>query len=342
MARHLRSDQPVHDRPQTVPRRPSGPRTRRRISPASCLALLALGFITGCTTGNTSRTSGHESAALASSTAWRYEPHSWAKLEAINAWLASPEAARDSGLAVEARLQLAEGRLEFARAERRSTEPGILRQRLGMAEQGFRGVLAASSASALQESRARLGLRSVEQLGAREGSSGPPVIARAQWGTETAIRSRMDAATGNWRRITVHHSSESRHVTSTSLAGAVQATRGIQRYHMHDPTRLYGDLGYHFVIGPGGHVLQARSLQYKGAHAYKQNNVENIGICVLGDWEDRAPPEAALRALEQTLDWLRQSHGIARASVKSHKDYRITVCPGVQLERWVQRYAGRD
>ena len=111
---------------------------------------------------------------------------------------------------------------------------------------------------------------------------------------------------------------------------------------MHDPTRLYGDLGYHFVIGPGGHVLQARSLQYRGAHAYKQNNIENIGICVLGDWERSAPPDAALRALEQTIDWLRQSHGIARGNVKSHKDYRITVCPGRQLESWVERYAGRS
>lgn len=308
---------------------------------ASCVVLLCVGFTAGCATANRSRTSASEPALATPSAAWQYQPHSWAKLEAILSWMESEEAQRDPSLQVEAELQLAEGRLEFARAERRISEPAVLRQRLSLAQQGFQSVLAHYAASALQSSRARMGLRSVEEMGEREAAPGPRIVYRSQWGAMNAVRSRLDAASGNWSRITVHHSDESRHGPDSSLASAARGARMVQRYHIEDASRRYGDVGYHFLIGPGGHVLQGRSLEYQGAHAYKQNNVDNIGVCLLGDWQHRPPPEAALRALEQTLNWLRQRYSIPRSAVKGHSDYRVTACPGPYVERWLERYSGR-
>lgn len=276
---------------------------------------------------------------MRASAGWQFQPHSWEKLAAIERWLDSPSAAAQPELAVEAVLQLAEGRLEFARVDRDRLDPAVLELRLGAARRGFFEVLGSSAATPTQLGRAHAGLRSAASLESAPRSTGPALVSRGQWGAERPIPSRMTRNTRSWTRITVHHSAEHSGKLGGPGAGAsARAVQGIQSYHMHDPGRLYGDVGYHFLIDPAGRIYEGRGLEWQGAHAWRHNNVQNIGICVLGSFDDERPREAALVSLQALLDHLRARYSIPRSRVYGHREFRTTVCPGAHLMNWVKGY----
>ena len=104
--------------------------------------------------------------------------------------------------------------------------------------------------------------------------------------------------------------------------------------------RGFGDIGYHYLIDPAGRVWAGRSLDYQGAHARGSNNIANIGICLLGNFDDERPRPTALRSLASLLGALRERHDIPAFRVYGHCDFCVTACPGRHLSSWVGRYKG--
>jgi N-acetyl-anhydromuramyl-L-alanine amidase AmpD len=100
----------------------------------------------------------------------------------------------------------------------------------------------------------------------------------------------------------------------------------------------YGDIGYHFVIDPYGRVLEGRELAYKGAHAYGDNNIGNIGICLIGNFDKEKPTKAALESLQRVIEHLRKTYSIAKSRVYGHRELKPTECPGDNLMKWLQNY----
>jgi hypothetical protein len=180
-------------------------------------------------------------------------------------------------------------------------------------------------------------------LGATPASSAPraalPIIPRSQWGAMTAIAAHMDKNRGGWRRMTVHHSAERvPPELDGTFAESAAAVRSIQKAHMEGKETGYGDIGYHFVIDPYGRVFQGRDLAWQGAHAAGANNVQNIGICLIGNFDEEKPTKAALDRLRQLLDNLRSTWKIPRSQVFTHQELKSTECPGRNLARWVEAY----
>jgi hypothetical protein len=277
---------------------------------------------------------------------WIHQPLSWAKLEAIAAWLEGPGKAHASDLVIEGELELNEGRVLMTEEEQAQAgiEAEVVNARAQAALAGFEGVLGNPAASDLQKKRAETGKRAAQALLERQPGPrgvGLALVTRDQWSALEANARRMTPAGGKWRRITVHHSAESRsRSTSSSLADSSGTIRLIQKYHMQDPDKQWGDIGYHFLIDSSGRVFQGRDLRWQGAHAGGENNRGNIGICVLGEFLDRQPQPAALRALEQLIEDLRARHGIPRSQVFAHNELGKTACPGPALTSYLDRYAG--
>lgn len=274
-----------------------------------------------------------------STPSWVHQSESWRKLEAIEAWLdeGGPEARPD--LVPEARLLLAEGRLRFALAERDTLPAGVLAVRLGAAERDFRRVLANSDSSRLERQRAKSGLAKAQNVrggGATQlGQVG--ILPRSTWKATGAVPGRLTAHRGPYKRITVHHSTiPIRDLGSAPLLAVAEAVRDIQLVHMRD--RSYGDIGYHFLIGPKGRVFAGRSLSYQGAHSSGANNIANVGICLLGHYDHERPTTASLRALESLIGELSKRHRIPRSRVFGHQELKATACPGKNLMAWVERY----
>jgi len=277
-------------------------------------------------------------AAAAGAPSWTGTPLGWARLDAIERWLRLEAGGYDPFWRAQGELVLAEGRLELTRqdAAAGTIDSAAQRLRASAARAGFERVLRDGAASEPQRERARAGLAAIEALSEPSAFAGP-MIARAAWHAAVPVRGRLDPVGGPWRRITVHHSAE---VPGTLMDGTLgdsaEAVRKIQRNHLRD--RGFGDIGYHFLIDSGGRVFEGRSLAWQGAHAGGSANRQNIGVCLLGDYQTREPGAAALAGLRRLLDGLRAAHHVPRSQVVCHRDFKSTVCPGESVASWVAGY----
>lgn len=139
------------------------------------------------------------------------------------------------------------------------------------------------------------------------------------------IFSRLDNyKVRRWKYIIIHHSAIDK-----------GSAYSIDRYHREDRGWRNG-LGYHFVIGNGNGARNGQiemggrwRKQMKGAHAGNHEyNQYGIGICLIGNFENKRPSEAQLSALADLIKYLQKRCNIPTRKVFRHKDVKITVCPG--------------
>ena len=310
------------------------------------LLFLALSQLACTTTRSSSSSGGSAQYSMGSLSAILARPLSWEKLDDLEGWLdrSGPYAsARDRN---EARLALAEGRASFARQDKGSTSAAVLGMRRERARSDFQLVLADAGASSAQRARAKNGislLGSGSTTTASVSSAGSPsnlgIISRAAWGASPEVPRHMSRHVAPWSKITVHHTAMPLGASS-SRAARCGELRTIQRAHLNKPEG-WGDVGYHYLIDPEGRIYEGRRLAWRGAHVAGKND-HNLGVCLLGNFDEYRPTSAALASLERLLDDLRTRHRIPRNQVTYHKEWPSanTACPGHHLAPWVESYRG--
>lgn len=165
-------------------------------------------------------------------------------------------------------------------------------------------------------------------------SVAPRIMARQDWGAQPL---RMSGNPGPmplpWR-ITVHHAADSQAPTRESDAAA--RMRSYQQGHFK---RGWADVGYHFVIDGAGRVWEGRLLRWEGAHAGTQDlNRGNVGVCLMGNFENHDPNRRQLSSLRGLLDWLCDRYGISYTRIVGHNEGlrgtpgKGTACPGRRLQ----------
>jgi hypothetical protein len=294
----------------------------------SCLAALA----GACKVPGTQPLSPERSGPQAGSDLppWAGQPPSSEKLDAISAWLATPESGRSRFWRLEGELQLAEGRASLA------TGVGLDETRRTATRAAFRRVHDDPAATAGQQQRAAAGLAGLGHPVEAHTSQIAGVVTREQWRARPALVSNLTPHRGAWNYITVHHSAMDGGVRlDGSLATAVSAVQRIQSAQM--ASSGFGDVGYHFLIDDRGRIFQGRELRWQGAHAGGNNNVGNVGVCVIGNFDEARPTSAALGALERLVATLERELRIPPGRVKAHLDWKGTVCPGKNLLPYVRR-----
>ena len=129
-----------------------------------------------------------------------------------------------------------------------------------------------------------------------------------------------------WDSLVIHHSACER--GSAALFDKAHRARG------------WDELGYHFVIGngsltPDGYVeVGSRWPKQKhGAHAKTPSNHYNelgIGICLIGNFEQKYPSGSQLQALEKLSEFLTGRYAIPAGRILGHREIRgtRTLCPG--------------
>lgn len=275
---------------------------------------------------------------------WVGEPTSWKKLDEIETWLAAEGYSADPFWRIEGELALNQGRMTLSRAEKSGQDAtdAAARARVRTARTGFQRVAQASDATPTQKKCAQSMVASCDKIlgTAPVGQAlALAVIPRAQWGAKPAHYDHMDKNRGGYRRITVHHSAEREPPDLNGSVGqSAAAVRSIQKAHMDGKETGYGDIGYHFVIDPYGRVFEGRDLTWQGAHSAGANNVQNIGICLIGNFDEERPTKASLDKLRQLIDNMRSTYKIPRSQVLTHQELKKTECPGRNLARWVEAY----
>lgn len=175
--------------------------------------------------------------------------------------------------------------------------------------------------------------------------SGRPnrIVPRSTWGPRPMGRDVEPMGTP--KRITIHHSATS--FAGTSDRETALEIRTIQR--IHQDKSGWADIGYHYVVDRTGRVWEARPLSVQGAHAGNRDaNRGNIGICLLGNFEEEPIPPRQAEGLRAILGECMARFKITANRVYSHReiraDYglRTTECPGRTLQAFLDRFRKGD
>ena len=156
-------------------------------------------------------------------------------------------------------------------------------------------------------------------------------VPRSSW-TDVGVGRNADPL-GDVKYLTVHHTGE--HLSASGISD----TDLLQRIDHHHQVNLgWAAIGYHYLIGRDGTIYEGRPERWQGAHSGGDNNRNNLGISVIGDFSERRPSSAQLRSLRLLLDERRKRHRLDANAIKGHRDWKNTSCPGDALYAWLENY----
>ncbi|MCC7407250.1 MAG: N-acetylmuramoyl-L-alanine amidase [Phycisphaeraceae bacterium] len=155
---------------------------------------------------------------------------------------------------------------------------------------------------------------------------GLPVLTRGQWTRTGPIASRLNPM-GGVHRITVHHEGWTP-VWFTGTGETAERLESIRRAHVG---KGWADIGYHYVIDRAGRVWQGRDVRYQGAHV-QQNNENNVGVMLLGNFEQQKPSSSQMVTVVDVLRSLMRQYKVPIKRVYTHRELKPTICPGKSLQ----------
>jgi len=124
-----------------------------------------------------------------------------------------------------------------------------------------------------------------------------------------------------WVRPLGRRSGGPPHIVVHHQAGT-GSTEAIHRLHLANG---WSGIGYHYHVRLDGSVHRGRPEWAIGAHSPKAN--DSVGICFEGNYETRKTmPARQLASGRELLTDLRRRY--PKATVKRHKDFVPTACPG--------------
>lgn len=157
---------------------------------------------------------------------------------------------------------------------------------------------------------------------------------REEWTSTLPDLTRL-VPTDGFDRLTVHHTGGTA-VLDADLEDVRRSLRAILSGHM---AHHYGDIGYHFLVDGAGRVWEGRSLWFEGAHVARENR-RNVGIALLGNFEEQKPTNEQLATLETLVGLLADHFGMDRERIYAHRDLAYSLCPGRHVYPYVQRMKG--
>lgn len=152
------------------------------------------------------------------------------------------------------------------------------------------------------------------------------IVSRAAWTNEAPNFFDIDPM-GKPYRITIHH-------TAIDIDSSQQRDEkiGLLRIiDIHKHKKGWADIGYHYLIGTSGTIYEARSMRYQGAHARGANNIGNIGIAVMGDYEANLPPKVQVESMKKLVRYLQNKYRISNNQIHGHIHFTGTKCPGKNM-----------
>ncbi len=161
------------------------------------------------------------------------------------------------------------------------------------------------------------------------------LIPKSYWADEIMYNPAEADPMGSITRITIHHDGLSSKMINTHPQIA-ERILDIQNAHIK---RNWADIGYHLIVDPLGDVWEGRPLQYQGAHV-KDNNEENIGILVLGNFQYSEPTGKAMNTLNKLMNYLMKKYQIDWNHVFTHRELvpnRSNECPGRYLQVIIEK-----
>ncbi|MFH1528357.1 MAG: peptidoglycan recognition family protein [Bacteroidota bacterium] len=126
-------------------------------------------------------------------------------------------------------------------------------------------------------------------------------------------------------KITIHHGG----VEFKEDKDPVQYLKNLQSWSRVE--KNWVDIPYHYMIDLNGKIYEARPLKIPGDTNTEYNPAGHALICVMGDYEIQKISNAQLNSVVNLAAYLANAFDIPPDSIKGHKDYAETLCPGTDL-----------
>jgi hypothetical protein len=118
-----------------------------------------------------------------------------------------------------------------------------------------------------------------------------------------------------------------------------EQVKEVEKWHVVD--RGWKAIGYHYLIGRNGEVVQGRPIEMIGSHA-RGHNKDSIGIALFGGFGSDADDLATdhftplqLAAAYELIRKLQGQYNIKSERVIGHNRISSKACPGFRVQKWL-------
>lgn len=133
-------------------------------------------------------------------------------------------------------------------------------------------------------------------------------------------------------RITIHHEGT---VFDPEKRTAATSLKNIQSWGMGE-ARNWSDIPYHFIIDFEGNVFEGRNPFTTGETATDYDPSGHLLISCFGNFEEQFLTEKQFNSLVNLISEMCLRFDIAPETIKGHKDYTTTLCPGKNLYKYLE------
>ena len=153
------------------------------------------------------------------------------------------------------------------------------------------------------------------------------VITREQWGWKPEEKTLPEHTIN---KITLHHGgeyfAEDKDVTAY--------LRNLQSWSRSE--KKWMDIPYHYMIDLKGNIYETRPLKYPGDTNTDYDVRGHALICVMGNYEVQKFNKEQMKAVVDLTSFLVKKYNVNLDSIKGHKDYALTLCPGEDFYRFIR------
>ena len=156
----------------------------------------------------------------------------------------------------------------------------------------------------------------------------PKIITKAEWGGKPSsgtLRAHFPS------RLTLHHGGDAKPLAASDDSKKLVA--GLQNFSL--VTKGWVDIPYHFMIDLDGRIYEARDPLASGDTNTTYDPTGHLLIEVMGNYELQAPNRKQLDAICDMMAWACDYYNIDPATIRGHKDYAQTQCPGKSLYPYI-------
>lgn len=152
------------------------------------------------------------------------------------------------------------------------------------------------------------------------------ILDRTSWKAENPRPFKPQVPT----RIVVHHEGT---FFDTTKQDPKEHIHHIQTWGM-GKDRNYTDVPYHYFIDLSGIIYEGRNAFTQGESNLNENVDGQLQITLLGNFDEQQPTAKQLHSLISLLELSCRKYSIPADSIKMHKDYAVTQCPGKNLVKY--------
>ncbi len=152
----------------------------------------------------------------------------------------------------------------------------------------------------------------------------PVIVKGSEWGSKV-LPDSLSYQTHSITKITIHHGG----VDYPEDKNAIEYLSNLQSWSRRE--KRWPDIPYHYLITPDGIIYEGRADSLAGDTNTTYNPSGHLLICALGNFDSVTISDTQYQRLIELTAYLTQKHRIDLDSIKTHKDYAETDCPGKNL-----------